>query len=284
MKQIFMQNYPKYNKDFLNEEKYHLAYIAKISEEDSIYSRCMHNHKDILEISLILDGSGTYFVNGDYYHIKKNDIFICGQHVLHQEGHTPPSICIGLQGLHIPKKILPRHFLITSCLANTEVFNSLKEIANLAYELLRKKDIQSDHLANQIVCSAIIPEIIDAIGDLPMANKSTKKNPMIDSAKSYMDQNYRSIPNVKTLVKDTNISQSYLDHQFKITYKCSPLMYLNYRRIGEAQTLLINRPGLPITQIAFEVGFKTLSHFNHYFKDLSGIPPLKFRQEYTHIE
>ncbi|WP_125761630.1 AraC family transcriptional regulator [Companilactobacillus hulinensis] len=284
MKQIFMQHYPKYKKGFLDEEKYHLAYIAKITEEDSCYSRCMHCHEDILEISLILDGQETYFVDGNYYHIKKGDIFICGQNVMHQEGHTPPSICLGLKNFHIPKKILPKHFLITSCLNDTEVFNSLTDIANLAYDLLKKKDVSTDHLANQIVCSAIIPEIINAIGDAPIANQFETKKPMISGVKDYIDTNYRSIPNIQFLTKNVNISQSYLDHQFQNEYKCSPLTYLNSRRIGEAQTLLIMRPGLPITQIAFEVGFKTLSHFNHYFKDLSGISPLKFRQEYTHIE
>jgi AraC-like DNA-binding protein len=51
-------------------------------------------------------------------------------------------------------------------------------------------------------------------------------------------------------------------------------------RIEKARTLLLN-PNLRISEIAYEVGFQSLTHFNRVFKKLLGQSPTEFR---THLK
>lgn len=262
---------------------YNLQYISKVENSDCKYSRCLHSHSNTVELSLIRDGESKYFVNNRKYPVKKGDIFIVGKNVIHHEGHTLPSFCIGINNLDIASGLLPEGYLITSQFSNPASFKSLTDVAQMAFDLLKNKTPQDDFLANQIICYALIPNIINSIqydGSRLFTSEITE-NEIAKKAKLFIEKYYKVIPNIKFIAQNLDVSQSYLDHLFNDQYNYSPSIYLNLRRIGEAQTLLILNSSLSVTDIAYEVGFQSLSHFNHYFKDFSGVSPLKFRQIYT---
>ena len=50
-----------------------------------------------------------------------------------------------------------------------------------------------------------------------------------------------------------------------------------HRRIGEAQTLLINT-GYSATEIAFLVGYNDSNYFNTIFTKIVGMSPIKYRK------
>ncbi|NDA68040.1 MAG: AraC family transcriptional regulator, partial [Verrucomicrobia bacterium] len=52
--------------------------------------------------------------------------------------------------------------------------------------------------------------------------------------------------------------------------------YLSRIRIEKAKNLLLN-PNLRISEIAYEVGFQSLTHFNRIFKKLAGQSPTLYR-------
>lgn len=264
---------------------YNLQYISKIENSDCKYTRCLHSHANTVEISLIRDGESDYFVNNRNYHVKKGDIFIVGKNIIHHEGHTLPSFCIGINNLDISPELLPDNYLITSQFSNPNTFKSLTDIALMSYNLLKNKTKQDDFLANQIICYALIPNIINSIqyDSERLFTPHVSENAIAKKAKLFIEKYYKVIPNIKFIAQNLEVSQSYLDHLFNDQYHYSPSNYLNLRRIGEAQTLLILKSDLSVTDIAYEVGFQSLSHFNHYFKDFSGISPLKFRQIYTNF-
>ena len=54
--------------------------------------------------------------------------------------------------------------------------------------------------------------------------------------------------------------------------------YLNRLRIEKAKNLLAN-PHKHISEIAFEVGFESLSQFNRSFKRITGETPTRFRKK-----
>jgi AraC-like DNA-binding protein len=51
--------------------------------------------------------------------------------------------------------------------------------------------------------------------------------------------------------------------------------YLSRVRIEKAKNLLLN-PNLRVSEIAFEVGFQSLTHFNRVFKKLLGQSPTEY--------
>ena len=52
--------------------------------------------------------------------------------------------------------------------------------------------------------------------------------------------------------------------------------YLSRVRIEKAKNLLLN-PNLRVSEIAYEVGFQSLTHFNRVFKRVAGLAPSGYR-------
>src|ERR1700692_4545309 len=54
--------------------------------------------------------------------------------------------------------------------------------------------------------------------------------------------------------------------------------YLGRVRVEKAKTLLLN-PHLRVSEIAYMVGFQSLTHFNRVFRNLTGESPSHFRDK-----
>jgi AraC-like DNA-binding protein len=53
--------------------------------------------------------------------------------------------------------------------------------------------------------------------------------------------------------------------------------YLSRVRVAKAKTLLLN-PHLRISEIAYDVGFQSLTHFNRMFRKIVGESPSYYRE------
>jgi AraC-like DNA-binding protein len=74
------------------------------------------------------------------------------------------------------------------------------------------------------------------------------------------------------VAKFVNISANYLSEKFKEVTGVNFVVYIARIRVGKARDLLHDRH-LRISEIAFAVGFQSLSQFNRVFKKLSGKSP-----------
>jgi transcriptional regulator with AAA-type ATPase domain len=75
------------------------------------------------------------------------------------------------------------------------------------------------------------------------------------------------------------VSPSHLSHLFAARVGLSPMAFLSRVRIERAKTLL-EGPGLSVSQIAAQVGFGDLRHFERAFKRVLGTTPLKYRRHH----
>ena len=78
------------------------------------------------------------------------------------------------------------------------------------------------------------------------------------------------------VAKSVNISANYLSEKFKKITGINFVDYVAHTRIEKASDLLHNL-NLRISEIAFAVGFQSLSQFNRVFKKLTGQSPTEFR-------
>ena len=83
--------------------------------------------------------------------------------------------------------------------------------------------------------------------------------------------------NLQQLAKIAGMSTSHFVRLFKETAGMSPYQYLIRQRLLRACELLRSKENR-ITEIAFDVGFKDVSDFNHMFKKFLGCAPRQFRQ------
>ncbi len=78
------------------------------------------------------------------------------------------------------------------------------------------------------------------------------------------------------VAKSVNISSNYLSEKFKKVTGVNFVDYIARTRIEKARHLLRD-PNLRVSEIAFAVGFQSLSQFNRAFKRLSGKSPTDYR-------
>lgn len=106
----------------------------------------------------------------------------------------------------------------------------------------------------------------------------TSEPETVSRARHYIDQKFReelSLPDVAHVV---NMSANYFSEKFKQATGLNFVDYVARTRIEKARNLLLN-PNLRVSEIAFDVGFQSLSQFNRAFKRIAGQSPSEFRSE-----
>jgi len=82
------------------------------------------------------------------------------------------------------------------------------------------------------------------------------------------------------VAKFAHISANYLSEKFKEVAGINFVNYVARIRVGKAHDLLQNS-NLRISEIAFAVGFQSLSQFNRVFKKFTRKSPTQFRKVHT---
>jgi AraC-like DNA-binding protein len=76
--------------------------------------------------------------------------------------------------------------------------------------------------------------------------------------------------------KEFFISKSYFSKAFKSVTGFTFTEHLNNIRVREAR-LLLRGTNSNVSEIAFKVGFESITHFGRVFKSIAGYSPLKYR-------
>lgn len=106
-------------------------------------------------------------------------------------------------------------------------------------------------------------------------NKNTEP-PVITRAKEYIIEHQAEDLSLGQVAKAVNTSTFYFCKMFKKVTGINFTDYLSRVRIEKSKNLLLN-PNLRISEIAFEVGFQSLTHFNRVFKKVLGQSPTQYR-------
>lgn len=99
---------------------------------------------------------------------------------------------------------------------------------------------------------------------------------MIKKAKEFIRQNQGEHLSLGQVARAVNTSTFYFCKQFKKITGINFTDYVARVRIEKAKNLLLN-PNLRISEIAYEVGFQSLTHFNRVFKKITGQSPTAYR-------
>src|SRR5262249_44189393 len=122
-----------------------------------------------------------------------------------------------------------------------------------------------------------IPEISDALLQVRSENGFGAEPVVIWKARKYIaERSDEALPLIK-VARFVQIHPNYFSEKFREVTGLSFVDYLARIRVTKATELLKN-PELRISEIAFAVGFQSLSQFNRVFKRLMGGSPTEFRQ------
>src|SRR6266852_3490889 len=99
-------------------------------------------------------------------------------------------------------------------------------------------------------------------------------------ARKFIHQHSDDELSLTKVAKFVHISANYLSEKFKEVAGINFVDYVARIRVGKAYDLLQNS-NLRISEIAFAVGFQSLSQFNRVFKKFTRKSPTQFRKVHT---
>jgi len=141
-------------------------------------------------------------------------------------------------------------------------FHSL-ELTSIQYQaMIKLLEIFARHLS--LVATQIVLQ------------ENYAESPMVRRARAYIVGHHADPIDLDNVANAMHISTFYFCKMFKKATGLTFTEYLGRVRIEKAKTLLLN-PHLRISEIAYNVGFQSLTHFNRLFRQIAGQSPTAFR-------
>jgi two-component system response regulator YesN len=129
---------------------------------------------------------------------------------------------------------------------------------------------------NQEDLCAWISTALNEFIELVYTSQDAKKVRQITPAINYIDANYDKSITLADIARASHLSVSRLAHVFKEQMGITLIDYLTSVRIERAKQLLLATEQ-SCTEICFQIGYNNQSYFTRTFKEVVGVPPLRFR-------
>ena len=123
---------------------------------------------------------------------------------------------------------------------------------------------------------SIFAQHLSMLSNQVIVQQENSEPPVITKAKEYIHEHQTEELSLGQVAKAVNTSTFYFCKMFKKVTGINFTDYLSRVRIEKAKNLLLN-PNLRVSEIAFEVGFQSLTHFNRVFKKILGQSPTEYR-------
>lgn len=251
-----------------------------------------HVHS-VIELIYIYSGTSVQYVNGKKINLKKGDLCLLDEAVLHSVNYLNKNdivISIVMRKEYLFNILLSniaKDSIISEFLANAisketthNKFLIFKNISEDSCQILAK--ILSEYF-NKTICSN---QVINACMVLLMSNlirqyRTTMKKSLSQSGVStddllmYIEENYQTIT-LKKMANHFSFSPNYLSYLVKretgMTFKDLVIKEKFYRA-----SVLLQNTKLPIYQISQYIGYNNLGFFYKKFKSIFNVSPQEYR-------
>jgi len=140
--------------------------------------------------------------------------------------------------------------------------------------------LSHDQYAGLIRLLEIFARQLSAVANRIMVQDAETEPPMIRRAKAYIAGHYGDPVNLNEIARAMHVSTFYFCKLFRKATGLTFTDYLGRVRVERAKNLLLN-PDLRVSEIAYTVGFQSLTHFNRIFRKTTGEAPTAFRDNGT---
>ncbi len=263
----------------------------KLKEHDNDPER-FHYH-DFCEITCVLSGFGTYFINGTRYEVEPGDIIIFNQ----VEPHgwlvnerimevmvltfAPEVVSDPVSSLEDefmkPFFYLGSHFenLISSMDERTADMISIMEDIEMEARL-KEKGYEGMIKADIMRLLTLLIRHYEREGTAPDMSLNDKKRSMkrLEQAIYYINSHYMDAVSLEEVASLAYMSPNYFSSYFKNVTNRGFSEYLTMLRLNRVQELFLTTDR-SVSSIAMECGFRNMSNFYRLYKKHIGPLPLR---------
>ncbi|MEQ6120260.1 AraC family transcriptional regulator [Reichenbachiella sp. MALMAid0571] len=270
------------------------SFVVEHNVSNHLYNP-LHQHPE-LQITLILQGTGTAFIGGYIGDFKPNDIFVIGSDVPHvfKNDDTYFDINSDLKAEVIyvffdQNSFGDVFFKMPEAKDLDDLFNRARKGIKVHGEVKTILISKLHDLASarnmekiirlldvfQIICAADSLEYLSTeVGDHNVDEHEGKR--LNDVIQFTMEKYYRHI-SLDEISDIANLTPAAFCRFFKQRTRKTYVNFLNEIRIGKACRMLLDKD-MSIVDICYKSGFSNLSHFNRKFKKQTGYTPSKYKQ------
>jgi AraC-like DNA-binding protein/ligand-binding sensor protein len=153
----------------------------------------------------------------------------------------------------------------------------------LDQKVLREAYFQTRVVSNKQHAAAakllgIFAEHLAMMSNQILLQRENAEPPMISRAKNFIRDHYAENLRLSQVARFVNTSPFYFCKLFKRNTGLNFCKYLSLLRI-ESSKHLLNNPQLRVSEIAYDAGFQSLTHFNRVFRNTVGQSPTEYRHK-----
>ncbi len=228
------------------------------------------NHKNtFFEIVLPLEKGGIAYIDGESHAILENTVVCCKPGQVRQAEtsfkHYYLHLMVGEGQLFDILTSLPVFIELESVVSVKEIFASL-------HYLFHTKNPEDTILIYSLVLKLIhtLSQFIPA--QIVKRNSESYRNRVVELTIEHINANLSSDLSLQKMSDTFNFSPIYFHKMFKSATGKTLHDYIAERRIRKAIDLMLSTDRT-LTQIAYECGFSSQSHFGYVFKKKMGVAP-----------
>ncbi len=230
----------------------------------------LHWHK-FYEMEYILEGSGTYTINGTAYNAKPGSMFFSTYMDFHEISADKELkiISIKFNEVLVDASLTPD--LYSSIVVESFDDMLIMKLLHAYNSPLRHNDI---YMENLLTC--VLVELISSHSSSVEHKSLDETTFAIRKAMQYIHFHFLEDISAVDVAKKFSTSPNYFSTLFKKYTGTTIKQHITEHRIDYAKRLLLYSD-MPITVIGFESGFNTFSSFFRAFCEITGMSPSKFK-------
>jgi AraC-like DNA-binding protein/ligand-binding sensor protein len=140
----------------------------------------------------------------------------------------------------------------------------------------RSRVLSATQYGAMIKLLEIFAQHLSVVANEITVQENEAESPLVRRARAYIIGHQADPIDLDNVAKAMHVSTFYFCKIFKKATGLTFTDYLGRVRIEKAKSLLLN-PHLRISEIAYDVGFQSLTHFNRVFRQVTAQSPTAFR-------
>lgn len=241
----------------------------------------LHGHHHFL-LTLITSGVGVQTLNGKEIPFGPGDLFLLSPADFHKNT-VPPETSFAYYGLKFTYELLDARLAGLLALDRLPLHLHLNGAAAAAAgfifrQLIAECDAETEQLGSRAYTQALVEQLV--ILALRQINKDELVRPetFINRALGYLYSHFSESVTVADAAAYVGYTPNYFNTCFHRQMGQPFGEYLRQMRLTYAENLLCSSR-LPVTEVAFESGFGSLSYFSRCFRDQFGVSPQEYRKQ-----
>lgn len=236
----------------------------------------LHNHSDVYEIVLFVNGEAQFHAEGSMYKLKPYDMLVARPQELHR------VVCVSKKPYERYVLYLSRDYFKTDgCEDFAEVFENraLGENNLISAEVVRENLLEPFNRIykysmkkNYFVANAVLIEFLYLLNNAKKPpSRATVRDKRIVDVIQYINENLNEQLKLDELAERFYIDKYHLCRTFKRSTGYTLNGYINYKRLLRVREL--HGEGQSLLEASTNAGFNNYSHFYRMYIKHNGEPP-----------